>query len=110
MQKQNRERGLEENICIHIFSVSAGMVGVCLTVIGLLRVVITLQKADTFADDLLAFDAIIFLIACVTSYWALRTPGRMYRLERIADFVFLFGLVIMVGICAFITYAIASFG
>ena len=30
------------------------MVGVCLTVIGLIRVVITLGKADTVADDLLA--------------------------------------------------------
>jgi hypothetical protein len=29
------------------------MVGVCLTVIGLIRVVITLGKADTFADDCL---------------------------------------------------------
>ena len=65
------------------------MVGVCLTVIGLIRVVITLRKADTFADDLLAFDAILFLLACCSSYWALRTRSaqRMYRLERFADVV-----------------------
>ena len=47
---------LEEDICIHIFTVSSAMVGVCLTVIGLIRVVITLGKADTVADDLLAVD------------------------------------------------------
>src|SRR3977135_1518349 len=45
---------LEEDICIHIFTVSSAMGGVCLTVIGLIRVVITLGKADTVADDLLA--------------------------------------------------------
>ena len=49
------ERGannhLEQDICIHIFTVSSAMVGVCLTVIGLIRVVNTLGTADTLADD-----------------------------------------------------------
>jgi hypothetical protein len=46
-----------------------------LTVIGLIRVVITLGRADTLADDLLAGDALLFLISCLLSYWALRFPG-----------------------------------
>jgi hypothetical protein len=50
----NDKTRLEEDICIHIFTVSSAMVGVCLTVIGLIRVVITLGKADTLADDFLA--------------------------------------------------------
>jgi hypothetical protein len=54
----NNKTKLEEDICIHIFTVSSAMVGVCLTVIGLIRVVITLGKADTLADDLLAGDAL----------------------------------------------------
>jgi hypothetical protein len=85
------------------------MVGVCLTVVGLLRVVITLRKADTVADDLLAGDALLFLIACLSSYWALRTrqQSRAYWVERIADAVFLLALLLMVAVCAFITYAIA---
>ncbi len=109
MARPDGENRLEDDISVHIFTVSAGMVGVCLTVIGLLRVVITLRKADTFADDLLAFDAIIFLIACLSSYWALRTRSRQrhHRLERFADIVFLIGLVMMATICGFITYAIA---
>jgi hypothetical protein len=36
------------------------MVGVCLTVIGLIRVVITLRRADPLADDFLAGDALLF--------------------------------------------------
>jgi hypothetical protein len=100
---------LEKDICIHIFSVSAGMVGVCLTVIGLLRVVITLRKTDTFADDLLALDALLFLVACLSSYWALRTRNlqRMHRIERFADVVFVLALILMAVVCAFVTYAIA---
>src|SRR3977135_2786252 len=63
---------LEEDICIHLFTVSSAMVGVCLTVVGLIRVVITLGKADTVADDLLASDALLFLTSCLLSYAALR--------------------------------------
>ncbi len=55
---------LEQDICIHIFTVSSAMVGVCLTVIGLIRVVITFGRADTLADDFLAGDALLFLISC----------------------------------------------
>ena len=108
MPDLNSEKRLEEDISIHIFTVSAGMVGVCLTVIGLLRVVITLRKADTLADNLLALDSFLFLIACFSSYWALRTRSvqRMHRVERFADVVFLLALVLMAVICAFVTYAI----
>ena len=100
---------LEEDICIHIFTVSAAMVGVCLTVIGLLRVVITLRKADTFADDLLALDAVLFLLSCLASYWVLRTRSvrRRHRVERFADLVFILALLLMVAVCGFLTFAIA---
>src|SRR5881275_3749093 len=82
---------LEQDICIHIFTVSSAMVGVCLTVIGLIRVVITLGRADTVADDLLAGDALLFLISCLVSYWALRSRSvyRMHRLEKVADAIFI---------------------
>lgn len=108
MPNPERASRLEEDICIHIFTVSAGLVGVCLTVIGLLRVVITLRQTDTFADDLLAMDAFLFLVACLSSYWALRTRSvrRMYRVERFADVVFLLALVLMAAACGFVTYAI----
>jgi uncharacterized membrane protein YqjE len=108
----NGKRKLEEDICIHIFTVSSGMVGVCLTVIGLVRVVITLGKADTLADDLLAGDALLFLVSCFLSYGALRSRAirRMHRLERVADGVFIFAMTVMVAICAFLTYAISTPG
>ena len=73
MANQDSKTHLEEDICIHIFTVSAAMVGVCLTVIGLLRVIITIRKFDTIADDILAMDAVVFLVSCLLSYWALRT-------------------------------------
>jgi hypothetical protein len=100
---------LEEDLCIHIFTVSSAMVGVCLTVIGLIRVVVTLGTADTLADDLLAGDALLFLISCLLSYWALRsrTMRRMHRLEKIADGIFIIAMIGMVIICALITYSVS---
>jgi hypothetical protein len=100
---------LEQDICIHIFTVSSAMVGVCLTVIGLIRVVITFGTANTLADDFLAVDALLFLISCLLSYWALRSRGlrRMHRLEKIADAIFIIAMIGMVVICALITYTIS---
>ena len=108
-RNRNTDSHLEQDICIHIFTVSSAMVGVCLTVIGLVRVVITLGTADTLADDFLAADALLFLISCLLSYWALRSRGlrRMHRLEKIADGIFIVAMIGMVVVCALITYSIS---
>jgi len=100
---------LEEDICIHIFTVSSAMVGVCLTVIGLIRVVVTLGKADTLADDFLAIDALLFLTSCLLSYTAMRSRNlrRMHRIEHLADSIFIVAMVFMAIICGFITFAIS---
>ena len=107
--RRSADSHLEQDICIHIFTVSSAMVGVCLTVIGLIRVVITLGTADTLADDLLAGDALLFLVSCLLSYWALRSRGlhRMHRLEKIADGIFIVAMIVMVVVCALITYTIS---
>jgi hypothetical protein len=108
MANQDSISHLEEDISIHIFTASAAMVGVCLTVIGLLRVVITVRQINTLADDILALDALLFLVSCTLSYCALRTriSRRMHRIERIADSIFILGLLLMVVVCGLITYAI----
>jgi cytochrome c oxidase assembly factor CtaG len=112
MSRTSSDKHLEEDICIHIFTVSSAMVGVCLTVIGLIRVVITLGQIDTLADDLLATDAFLFLVASLLSYWALRTRSirRMHRMERFADGIFILAMVLMTAVCAVITYAISVTG
>src|SRR5438552_10968778 len=107
--KRGANSHLEQDICIHIFTVSSAMVGVCLTVIGLIRVVITLGTADTLADDLLAADALLFLISSLLSYWALRSRGlrRMYRLERIPAWMIIVAIIGIVVIWSLITYTIS---
>jgi hypothetical protein len=94
MAKFNTTTHLEEDISIHIFTVSASMVGMCLTVIEIVHIVIGVKNINTIADDLLVGDAFVFLCSCLLSYWALRTCNkrRMHQVERIADTIFLFNV------------------
>lgn len=104
------ERRLDEQTCNMVCPISAGMVGVCLTAVSLIRVVITTSHQQTLADDLISLDAVGFLVATLTSYFALRTPDkrRVHRLERIADAAFIASMVLLAADCLFITYAISS--
>jgi hypothetical protein len=101
---------LDEDICVHIFTASAGMVGVCLTVIGIIRIVISIRQTDTVADDLLAADALLYLTACFLAYFALRTRSvkRNHGLEQAADIFFLLALVLTVAAASVITWAISN--
>lgn len=89
-----------------IFSVSAGLVGVCLTVIGFFRLISRLKNLDSVADNLLAIDAFLFLASCMLAYLALRSrsPATAQRLERAADGIFLVGLTAMVVIAGLVAY------
>ena len=86
----HRDR-LEQDIAVHIFAVSAGMVGVCLTVIGLFRLSAKLEALGGIGDDLLAIDALVFLGSCFLAYLALRSKlrHRRYCVEQAADLLFL---------------------
>lgn len=104
--ESNKLADLKDDICVHIFTASAAMVGVCLTVIGLFQLTAKLQKVSSIGDNLLAVDALTFLISCILSYTALRTrkSRRRYQIERIADFVFISALCLMVIVCALVAY------
>jgi hypothetical protein len=79
---------------------------VCLTVIGLFRVVFELKNINSIADNLMAMDAVVFLGSCLLSYLALRSTkaARSFALEEAADLVFLAGLGMMVTVCGLVAY------
>ena len=100
---------VDEDISVHVFSVSAGLLGVCLTVIGIIRLVIATRGITTFADDLLALDAAVFLASCCLAYASLRAHKNKHRAtatERLADVAFISGLALMAIVCVVITYAL----
>ena len=58
-----------------IFSVSAGMVGVCLTGIGLFRVVTRLGAVQSLGDELMSVDALLFLALLLVLMQAIEKAG-----------------------------------
>lgn len=96
----------EESIAQHIFSVSAAMVGVCLTVIGIINIITEFSKTKSIADDVIVINAMFFLASCLLSYTAIKTKNRKIRLrlEKTADLFFLSALIIMVGVCSILVY------
>ncbi len=98
----------ERDIAIHIFTASAALVGVCLTVISIVGRITAGTLVHRMEDDLLAVDAMVFLISCLLSYGALRVRGknRMHRLETAADIVFIIGLCGLVVACGMIVWTV----
>lgn len=98
----------EHDLTMHVFSISAAMVGVCLTAIGILRLVAAQTKVQTLGDEFLAADAVLFVVCCFLSFWSFKTKqGRFrQRLRLLVDVLFMVALVVMVGICTVIAYAV----
>ncbi len=102
----NHDRRSESDIAVHIFTASAALVGVCLTVIGLFKLTGKWRYVSHLADKLLAVDAGLFLVSCILSYWVLRSRGaaRQHQIERYADIIFLAALIIMAIVCTLVAY------
>ena len=98
----------DHDLTQHVFTVSAGMVGVCLTAIGILRLFTAQHQVQTLGDDLLAIDALLFVATCWLAFWSFKTalPLRRLRLRLMVDGLFLLALTGMGGICAVIAYAL----
>ena len=87
-----------------ILQASSTMVGVCVTVIGLFRVFNKSQ--ETVADNILAVDAVAFLVSAASAYCSMRlSSSRLRRLfETTADVTFLVALAVIVAVCTLIAY------
>jgi hypothetical protein len=104
----NSSTELDKGTCRLICPIAAAMVGVCLTGIGILQLVISVDRHSTLADDILSVDALLFLIALLSAYFALRlnSKTRLHRLEQVADISFIAAMVLMTIACFVITYAL----
>jgi hypothetical protein len=86
----------EPRLTGHILPNAATMVGVCLTVIGLIKVV-EAGTGPSIIDEVLAVNAIGFLLSAILSYVSLRSDTQKIRLEAWADHLFI-GSLGMLGI------------
>jgi hypothetical protein len=93
---------------ITVFSVSAGMVGACLTAISLILVIKNLATFRTWCDVIFVVDMLLFLGASLLSYIAFRLdfrgPWRFCHLT--ADVLILVGMALMVVTSCLLVWAL----
>jgi hypothetical protein len=94
------------NHALTVFSVSAGMIGVCLTAIGLVKIVTQTKGLDTLCDDLIAINAMVFGIAALLGFLGLKQFVRHQSplSLRLMDTVFLVGLALTIVNCSLLTW------
>jgi hypothetical protein len=94
----------------HIVPTAATMVGVCMTVISIVRLMELTGRMSTIIDDLLVVESVVFLTSCMLSYVSLRSQTNSVRLERYADLLFLAGLSGMVLVSCMLAFEIGQVG
>jgi len=74
----------------------------------MLRLITAQTQVQTLGDDLLAIDAMLFVVCAFLAFWSFKTrlPQLRRRLRLVVDALFLAGLSAMGAICAVIAYAI----
>ena len=84
-----------KEIAHHIFSGSTTMIGVCITVISLFRIM-KIGK-ETLVDEILGINTFVFILSCFLSYLCLRN-SELKNIEKIADILFFIGLILMLAV------------
>lgn len=90
----------------HILPAAGTMIGVCTTLIGLVKIV-EARTGPSHVDEYSALAALTFLVSAATSYLSMRRASggrRAGGLERIADLCFIAGLVSLSLIAVLFAY------
>ena len=88
-------RTRSESLASHILPVSGTMIGVCVTLIGLVKLP-DARHGSSRVDEYAAMAAVTFLASALTSYLSIRFSDRTrlsFQIERMADMIFLCGLI-----------------
>lgn len=87
----------------HILNASSNLLGICFILLTSLKLFNISQK--TFIDEMTAGAVVLFMTSCLLSFLSIRgNKKKSFRLEKIADYFFLIGLVVL-----FITTLLFSF-
>jgi hypothetical protein len=91
-----------------LMSVSAGMVGVCLTAIGLVGIAKRLGNLETLVDDCLALGTLLFMLVTVLSFLGIRTGlRRVWRGYALTlDILFCLALAVLVTASMLLTWVV----
>src|SRR6201995_463990 len=101
-------RTRSESLASHILPVSGTMIGVCATLIGLVKLA-KAKHGSSHVDEYAAIASVTFLASALTSYlsirWSHRTKPSLL-VEQIADVIFLGGLVGITVVATLFAYEV----
>jgi hypothetical protein len=92
----------------HILPVSATLMGVCVTLVGLVKVA-EAKMGPSHVDEYAALAAIAFLVCSISSYLSMRYSANdrlSYRLEQVADVIFVAGVIGITLIATLFAYEV----
>jgi hypothetical protein len=98
--------GRDRDVLLRLLSVSASLAGLCIAALGFIEYGTPEAAFRTYADEVIAFDAFLFVCCAYLILWALRTSSlaRARMLSRMVDIVFLVALTSMLVAAAYIVY------
>lgn len=97
-----------DSLASHILPVSGTMIGVCATLIGLVKLA-EAKHGSSHVDEYAAIAAVTFLASALTSYLSIRWSHRTklsILVEQIADVIFLGGLVGITVVATLFAYEV----
>jgi multisubunit Na+/H+ antiporter MnhF subunit len=96
----------DREVLLRLLSVTASLAGLCIAALGFLEATARRGLGDTYADELIAIDALLFVLCVYLILWALRTRSltRARMLSRLVDVVFLFALTTLLAASTYIVY------
>lgn len=83
-----------KNISRHILPTSANLLGLCFVLLSFIKFWAR-GKFETIVDELVGVAIILFLISSVFSYVSMRTRSKAEFYEKVADTIFLIGLLFL---------------
>lgn len=97
-----------ERILERLLSAATSMTGICVGLLGAVNAFSRSQKIETVADDVLALNALMFLVCCYLIVWGLRTRSRhtTARLLTSTEYLFLAAMTLLVLTGFFVVYSI----
>ena len=84
----------DRDVLLRLLSVTASLAGLCIAALGFMEIGAPEAAMRSYADEVIAFDGMLFVLCVYLILWALRTTRvpRVRTLTRIIDVVFLFAL------------------
>lgn len=98
----------KSNLSQHILPNSSMMIGVCMTVISIIKL-IGIHNGQHRIAELLAFNSLMFMLSALLSYFSMRenvSELKSQQMEKLADLIFMIGLLLMTSAGFFLAYEI----